>query len=39
MRNFNKQLGVASLLARERLTVQQAHGQEAVKGTVLSNDR
>ena len=35
---YNKQLGVAGLLARERLTVQQAHGQEAVKAHARHTD-
>jgi len=38
MNKYNKQLGVAGLLARDILTVQQAHGQEAVRAHVLHTD-
>ena len=38
MSKYNKQLGVAGLLARDELTVQQAHGQEAVKAHALHTD-
>ena len=38
MSKYNKQLGVAGLLARDELTVQQAHGQETVKAHALLTD-
>ena len=38
MSKYKKQLGVGGLLAKERLTVQQAHGQEAVKAHALHTD-